>query len=185
MAGLKNIGVSPVFVQSAKVMFTADGAFRTDTNWNTIDQNTTNGALVNNSGASIGWKITVPASPDWDIDASSSSPAYGDFSAVSLDRTVYTYNPGDVKVITFSSIDALKSYKVRIASYIGYQEDIQKTLVTVNGVTKLLANDVANTPFYQEFDLVSGSASLAVSITTQSGSTYASFCAIILEEYTT
>lgn len=180
-------GGTPVFVQSAKVMFTADGAFRTDTNWNTIDQNTTNGALVNQLGASIGWKITVPSSDDWDIDANASNSGFGDFTSVALERAVYTVGSGTSKTITYSSLDTTKSYKVRVASLQGYDDPAgdNKADVTVNGVAKQLLNALGFTPYEQDFDLITGVSSLSVTVGTAAGATYALFCAIILEEYST
>lgn len=178
-------GGTPVFVQSAKVMFIADGSFRTDTNWNTVDQNTTNGALVNNSGASIGWEITVPATPDWDIDPNVTNSGNADFSAMALRNGVYTYVSGQTKTITFSSLDSSKLYKVKIASLVGYDDTTMRTMVTVSGVTKALENNTANTIYQQDFDVAASSSSVVISVSPDTGETYGFFCAIILEEYST
>lgn len=186
MAGLNNGGGgTPVFVQSAKVMFTADGAFRTDTNWNTYDQNTADGALVNQLGVALTWKITIPAIPDWDIDPNVTNSGNADFSAVALQNGVYTYASGQTKPITFSSLDSSKLYKVKIASLVGYDDSSMRTMVTVSGTTKALENSSANTIYEQTFDVVSSSSSVIISISPDTGHTYGFFCAAILEEYTT
>lgn len=173
----------PGFIQSSKIMFTSDGQYREDVNWNTIEQGVTNSALINNSGVSIPWTITIPSTPDWDIDAQATNSGYEEFTPISLERAVYTYGVGDVKVITLNGLDSTKVYKLTVASLIGYDEDIQHTLVTVDSITKELANNVGLTPFHQEFDfsLVS---SMNISVTTKAGSSYASISAMILEEYT-
>lgn len=174
------------FIQSSKIMFTSDGQYREDTNWNTVDQGVTNGDLINNTGQNIAWKISVPAMDDWDIDPEVSNPGFGDFTSVSLSRVVYTYVSGDNKIITLSSLDNTKSYKVRIGALTGYDDPNgdMKTNVTINGVTKVLENALGFTLYEVVFENISGVNNIVIDISNAPGGTYATICAMILEEYT-
>jgi len=177
-------GSNPVFVQSAKIMFTADGDFRTETNWNTIDQNITNASLTNSAGTLTAWKITVPSSNDWDIDGYPSNVGSGDFSVMALSKVVYNYGSGTSKTITFSSLNAAKVYKLRIAAL--YYDDPtgdDKTNITVNGVTKQLLMAVANTPYIVEFDGLTGT-TISFTVSGAGSAIYPMISAAILEEYT-
>lgn len=181
----ENGGGTPVFVQSAKVMFTANGQFRSDTNWNTIDESATNIALSNNTGIVNGWEISVSGN-DWDIDDAVSNSGLGDFSSIALQRLVYTFNTGAVKIISFTSLDSTKKYKLRFAGLAGYDDPTGDATnrITVNGVTKDLALPLGFTGYEVSFD-VTGLSTMTATLSPLPGNTYAAVCAAILEEYST
>jgi len=182
---IKYEGAVSTLLQSAKMMFTSDGAFRTETNWNTLDQNaTTNTSLVNFIGVTTNWLVSI-SGPDWDIgDIQPTAPAFGDFSAVSLQQLVYTYQSGNVKTIAFTGLDSTKRYKLRFAAMDAYDDPAGDTtaVITVAGATKKLMIPIAFQTQEIYFD-ITGSTTATATITHDTGKQYAGLCAAILEEY--
>jgi len=172
-------------LQTVKIMFTADGAFRTDTNWNTIDQSFSNIQLSNFTGALTNFYISV-SGDDWDVDSYPGNVASpdGDFSVTALAGVVYTYNGGRTKTITITGLNAAKYYEPKVG--VLYYDDPageNKTNVTINGVTKQLLLSTANVPYIQLFDKITGVTTLTMVVDCAPGAIYAIISALILREY--
>ena len=178
-------GGGTTLLQTVKIMFTADGAFRTDTNWNTIDQSFVNTQLSNFDGFLTNFYISI-SGDDWDIDGypgNVADPA-GDFSLVSLAGVVYTYNGGRTKTITITGLNAAKYYEPKVG--VLYYDDPageNKTNVTINGVTKQLLLSTANVPYIQLFDKITGVTTLTMVVDCAPGAIYAIISGLILREY--
>jgi hypothetical protein len=179
-----NTSTEPPTTLMAKIMFNADGQTRTDTNWNTVAQISTDAALIDQNGDSLPWTMTIPSLDDWDIDPVASNSGSADFSAVSLERVVYTLAPGTSKIVTIDNLNASKVYKIQVAALTGYDDPAgdNKTNVIINGVSKELSMALGFTPYVVTFEDLTGSTSIDIEITTATGATYAMASAMIIEE---